>query len=342
MENYLCPSCPYHTPHLRSFSWHVRVAHSLNREQTARTVLEAVVGIEPLKVILGQYAAGEIGVDTLCKDNRLPKDACLTLLKSLGIWRNSSEERKTPGYIRRYAEGCRASLGVDNPSKLKSIQDKKMITFQKNYGVTCQMLRPDIAPKARQACAAKAKDTWEKSKVTLKERYGILNPGCLPEVRLAHSKRMKAIFKGMDDVQRTEFTLTARKALHAGTNWTSKVERRVVDALMPIYPDMGRNVFIGSYNYDIQIGRLLIEVNGDYWHANPAKGYLATDIGANGWTCERLWRKDRNKQEQAVSLGYKVLVLWELDLSTRSDDSIIQEVQTALQRKGKKVWALPK
>ena len=76
---------------------------------------------------------------------------------------------------------------------------------------------------------------------------------------------------------------------------------------------------IKLYLYDIRIGdtNLLIEVNGDYWHANPSV-YKASDLVGmkdSKKTASDVWERDRKKLDFARELGYEVLVLWERDIT---------------------------
>lgn len=69
--------------------------------------------------------------------------------------------------------------------------------------------------------------------------------------------------------------------------------------------------------YDIKIGNLLIEVNGDYWHANPIL-YKAKDLlsfHGNIFTAEDIWNLDKEKAELAIDNGYNILYLWETDIN---------------------------
>ena len=67
----------------------------------------------------------------------------------------------------------------------------------------------------------------------------------------------------------------------------------------------------------------MIEVNGDYWHANP-KFYSNNDVFffRNGKTSEEIWNKDLKKLELAIRSGYNVLTLWESDLNSMDDNEI--------------------
>jgi len=60
----------------------------------------------------------------------------------------------------------------------------------------------------------------------------------------------------------------------------------------------------------------VIEVNGDYVHANP-KIYSADDIirlRGNSYKASYKWQKDREKIDWLLSQGYTVTVIWESDI----------------------------
>lgn len=76
-----------------------------------------------------------------------------------------------------------------------------------------------------------------------------------------------------------------------------------------------------TYDYLIPEIKLLIEVNGDFWHANP-KIYKASDIlpfPKNQVVAETLWKKDKKKSKIALKNGFKLLTLWEMDINKMSD-----------------------
>lgn len=61
--------------------------------------------------------------------------------------------------------------------------------------------------------------------------------------------------------------------------------------------------------------KIIIEINGDYIHANP-KIYSANDIirlPGNSYTAEEKWFSDQIKLDSLKELGYNVLVIWESD-----------------------------
>jgi len=73
----------------------------------------------------------------------------------------------------------------------------------------------------------------------------------------------------------------------------------------------------GNKYYDFKIDNYLIELNGDFWHANP-KIYQATDImpfPEGQKLVKDIWEKDKLKKELALQNGYKFITLWECDLN---------------------------
>ena len=74
------------------------------------------------------------------------------------------------------------------------------------------------------------------------------------------------------------------------------------------------------YDFYIPSKNLLIEINGTATHADPRK-YKADDIlnlGIPGWitcTAKELWDKDEKKRQYAIEYGYKIVYIWEKELS---------------------------
>lgn len=79
-----------------------------------------------------------------------------------------------------------------------------------------------------------------------------------------------------------------------------------------------------TYSFDFYYKNVLIEFNGDYWHANP-KIYSSDKIFSrhgNKLKITDIWSRDKQKKEFAESLGYKVIVIWESDYRTNPDNVI--------------------
>ena len=66
--------------------------------------------------------------------------------------------------------------------------------------------------------------------------------------------------------------------------------------------------------YDIKFNNnVLLEINGDYWHANPLK-YNETDIikkSGKTLTAKEIWNYDFEKMMLAKENSYTVMYIWE-------------------------------
>lgn len=79
-----------------------------------------------------------------------------------------------------------------------------------------------------------------------------------------------------------------------------EIERMTVDFLIP-----GTN--------------LIVEANGDFWHANPE---IYGKIKPLHKIHPRVIKKDKIKLKQLNDLGYKVFVVWENDLATNKEETL--------------------
>lgn len=77
-----------------------------------------------------------------------------------------------------------------------------------------------------------------------------------------------------------------------------------------------------GFYYDIKIGNTLIELNGDFWHANP-RLYRPKDKIKKIKTvvlAEDVWEYDYNKYQTAHNAGYNYCVIWEYDFRNNQEE----------------------
>lgn len=85
--------------------------------------------------------------------------------------------------------------------------------------------------------------------------------------------------------------------------------------------------FVDNLSYDILINntKKIIEVQGDYWHANPNK-YKTNDLIVNKKlgtvSAKEIWDKDLEKKNRAEKLGYSILYIWESDIKKKSKSNL--------------------
>ena len=92
------------------------------------------------------------------------------------------------------------------------------------------------------------------------------------------------------------------------------------------------------YFFDICIGNILIEINGDFWHANPNK-YKKGDIlkfPKKEVISDELWIKDKIKRKDAIRMGYNVVYLWESFIRKSSNEELIEVLKDILENKNYK------
>jgi hypothetical protein len=69
-----------------------------------------------------------------------------------------------------------------------------------------------------------------------------------------------------------------------------------------------------KYFYDIKVNNILIEINGDYWHANPNKYNENWYNKQKKQTALEIWNSDNIKKQIAIKNGFKFITLWETDI----------------------------
>lgn len=80
--------------------------------------------------------------------------------------------------------------------------------------------------------------------------------------------------------------------------------------------------------YDIKHNNLVIEFNGDYWHANPK--IYNKDAVIRGKKVVDIWHKDMLKLKTATDSGFQTYVVWELEFKTNKEDTIKEVVKWIL------------
>lgn len=99
----------------------------------------------------------------------------------------------------------------------------------------------------------------------------------------------------------------------------TKIEIKIQDYLNQLNISFNTHRYLdilNSYQTDIFIPslNLVIECDGDYWHANPLKYPNPTD-----WQKEQI-EKDKIRTEELKEKGYNVLRLWETDINNMNID----------------------
>lgn len=117
-----------------------------------------------------------------------------------------------------------------------------------------------------------------------------------------------------------------------------EIEKRIGNSYGEMYfqtrnREFGKHSGSRYYFYDFVLleKKIVIEFNGNLFHANPTM-YHADDIPkfrGNTMTAQQLWDRDAEKFSFIESLGFKLIVVWEADYNN-DKETIIQRIVDAI------------
>lgn len=257
------------------------------------------------------YSVRKLSLPEIQKEKGIGFRACSLLLRHFNIpIRTISESRKTDIAREKIKKSFLTKLGVENPSQLQSVKEKKRQTFLNHYGV-------DNIWKSKQYCE------WLNNYML--DKYGCRRFAS-PEVT---SKTIKNWWKTLSPEDKEKKIKEQLKNLHKSTTLQNNIEVKVTLSLDYLNLPYERYFHIGRYVADFYVKsfNLIIECNGDFWHANPTK-YKATDtlkFPGKPITASELWDRDKKKIDEYHKRGYSVLTLWETDIKQMFADNTLAE-----------------
>lgn len=276
----------------KMFKLHIKNSHNSdfkNETELELFVLKTRFGLTDVLIneIVKKYV-NDGSVFSLVKEYKIPNKSLTLLLKLNNVNMKSSKEISNQKSVRnKYKTTCFKRFGVNNVSNDKLIKEKKKKTFIKNYGVD-NIFKLD-----------EFKENVNHLMVT---KYGV--------------KRISGWHSYTEEQK-----LNQIKRLCSGGS--SILEKRIGKILIDIGLKFEPQFTLKGkvFDYYINGSNILIEVNGDFWHANPRK-YKIGDIlpfPKKHVLAETLWKKDEKKIEIANKNGYKVITLWEMDITPLND-----------------------
>lgn len=158
------------------------------------------------------------------------------------------------------------------------------------------------------------KERWQDSEFREKMLEVFKETQARDEVRVARSKIQKKKIADDPDYMPN----LRRKALGKMRNRFSKLHLKVIDKLkLREIGFIGEQILLGRYIVDEFHAdkKIVVEINGDYAHANP-KYYCANDLitlPGQKKLASVLWEHDTTKISALEKEGYRVVVIWESD-----------------------------
>lgn len=301
----------------RSITIHLKFKH--NKDESY--YWENLVDKEIIKSIIDDYLIGFCFSD-LSEKYYISSSYIRRIFRFFKVKkRSNSESKRTEKYINRYKSTCILRYGVDNVSKSDIIKAKKMETSLINNGYINNFCNKEIQSRAQNIRSLSNHiDIYEKTKNTMIERYGVENPGQLESSKETQRKRMK------DMIENGTFP---DNSFFKKINFVSKLEIKIQNILNYTGIEYICNTRIDKKHVDIYIERynLIIEINGDYWHANP-EVYKPNDIiyhkKGNPVIASDVWEKEKRKIDYLSDKGYNIQILWEKDINVAEKEGILE------------------
>lgn len=283
------------------------------------------------------YITLEFSILEISEHYRVTTTDSIFLLDYFNITRrNIKSANSTKRRSESFKETCLEKYGVDNPSKCIDIQHKKEETFLKNYGVSNIFSVKGMRDTFHNIMLAKYgtgsltnkngynhSNWWDSLDITDKEKRLLkLHLGWTKFWNNLSTTEQNEIIKRRKDtlIYNMENGITTPFAT------VSNLETRINKVLQNNAISFIWQKWINRRSYDFHIldSNIILEINGDYWHANPNL-YEETSLiqypGIKKYAKE-VWDSDKLKKELAESYGYKVLYIWESDINKLDDEQL--------------------
>ena len=235
----------------------------------------------------------------------------LFLLDYFKIKKRNNSESSILISKEKYKKTCNKKYGVDNVSKHHSIKEKKKSTFINNYGVDNIFKSEDFKKWILDNNFAWNNLSDEENRNRIKKQ----------------TESIKKYWMNLNDEQKSK--------IH-NTGGTSKLESKVSESLNYLSISYRTQFPLGGKLFDFILTdtKILIEVNGDYWHCNPSKykGSQFINYPFGKIKAIDIWKKDYKKKQIAEKNGYQVLYIWEDEIKKSNDISnlIIEKLNLAI------------
>lgn len=193
-------------------------------------------------------------------------------------------------------------------------------------------------------------ETQNKIKQIVIEKYGVNNVSQITEVKqkISVAKTGKEGWRPTDERKQeiSKFTtklwkdpafrknFTTKLSIVRKKNWQDPVYRKTIleGNLSGKHSKLHKKIskYLGLENLDFESEKvifryrvdeihfekkIIIEINGDYIHANPNK-FKADDliiVRSSQYLAQNKWNYDQKRKEALESLGFKIFVIWESD-----------------------------
>lgn len=290
-----CPYCNSGSYSRNRIIQHIQHCKSCDNSRSKAEILLRYIDQSIISFVIAKYQNDGYSINELCKQLKLKRGIVELILTSNGIkLRTIKESTNCKRCLDARRQSCEQHYGkgITNPSQAKEVKQQKANTFMEHYGV----------------------DNIRKSP----QYYEYVNDICLKR----YGKKRISGWTGKSFEERKNIERRRQETRMKNGLYDSMLEERI-DSIMTKYNIQHKRCFWAYHHpYDFIFGdHILLEVNGDYWHANP-KIYKASDIMINGKTAQEIWDYDAKFRDCLIGSQFKLIYLWENDIIQMSDDEI--------------------
>lgn len=273
---------------------------------------------EEIKIIYIKHIFGNAIVDDVCRDYlnlySMPMlkekygtdfNTIRFILNYKGIDIRSVKESSNLISKEKYKKTIEKKYGkgITNVSQVQKVKDKKKSTFLNHYGVD---------------------NIWKLAEY---------NKKCAELYPESHKEHLKKLHEGRnkfwENASKEDIAKLINKASETRIKngiYSSSLETRFCRILNELNITYTRQFHLkhNKHPYDFFLcdSKIIIEINGNYWHANP-KYYKENDIikyPGKQILAKDIWERDSKYLHEAEKQGYKVLIFWEDDFICNDDE----------------------
>jgi G:T-mismatch repair DNA endonuclease (very short patch repair protein) len=307
--------CPYtkkvisEKNQIGSYIRHSSKKFNIDKETLRYNIFKETYGeITCKEKLVEYYIEKEYSLPLMLQEFDLPYNTTLFLLKYHNIKSRNSKEGTKIG-AKRNKKTNLERYGVDQTFKVKEFDEKRKKTYREKYGVE--------NPFEKGVCIKNIDEIYIK-------KYGIGH-------REYKSIKSKQAWLDRSEEEREKWlndslclTRSLVNELPAASNRISKPEIFIGKMLMEEGFNITSQYKVGRYAFDYKLNdyNILVEFNGDIFHANPQK-YLKDDyIPLLKKRAEEIWERDAAKIKLAKDKNYDTIVIWESDIKNKTDHHV--------------------
>ena len=314
-----CLSCGKHVKDIRTLLAHTAKCSSAKKDKNAE--------LENLKDEIIYYYNLNFSLLEIYNKLKSKMIYCSynTILKKLPEWdiipRSLAETCNLETVQNKRIKSCMAKYGAPNVlSKGTNSYIKKNITVLEKYGVENVFQHSEImnSEKINNTYLVKYDMTRiEYLRLATQNAWAILTEDerkC--RIHNAYKKTAETMIKNntVNSITRSKLELLVENIL-INNKISFTIQKKIYD------PNINKIFYYDFYIQD----KILLEINGDYWHANPSI-YKADDViryPGHYKTAKDKWDADNIKKQVAIDNNYNIHYIWESDLLVNPEEVIL-------------------